>query len=135
MSRRLERIEILLKKELYDIVQNEIRDKKISNRIITITGLRISPDLKNVKIHISSLGGEEINQDIVDRLNNANSYIKRIIAERKILRVVPSFHFYPDNSIEVGNKIDDIIEQISEVDTGEQELGKDNTDTKPNREQ
>ena len=58
MSRRLQRLNTLLRQELADLIRTELRDPRLAD-IVSITRVDISPDLKNAKIYASVLGDEE----------------------------------------------------------------------------
>ena len=110
MSIRTERLASVLHKEISDIVANEIRDEDI--KFVTITHLRLSPDLSYAKVYFTTLLDEK-REKIKKDLNGAKGFIKSELCKRKIrIRKIPDLEFVYDESIEYGNKIETIIKNI-----------------------
>jgi ribosome-binding factor A len=94
---------VLLKETFYD--------EYINNNNITITEVNISPDLKNAKIFIMPLGGE--NQlEVVDSLNKVSGRIKKLISSNINLRQMPRLNFKIDKSFENAQNIENILKNI-----------------------
>ncbi len=75
---------------------------------ITITEVRVSPDLRNASVFVMPLGGE--NQDIVvDALNSVSSSIRFQLAKGLRLRSVPTLRFVPDLSYDKASHLDSIL--------------------------
>ena len=84
-------------------------------RFVTITKVDLSSDLSNAKVYFTTLN-EDKNQVIKD-LNRAKKFIRSNLMKRKIeMRVIPELNFVYDESIDYGNKIENIIEKIHEDD-------------------
>ena len=83
MSRRVNRVEEACKEELSEILQREVKDPRIG--FVTITRVRITPDLKHAVVYVSILGSEDEVHDTLKGLNSffdmADIYIKKA-AER-----------------------------------------------------
>ena len=95
--------DVLLKETFYN--------EYINNNNITITEVNISPDLKNAKIFIMPLGGE--NQlEVVDSLNKVSGRIKKLISTNINLRQMPNFNFKIDQSFENAQNIENILKNI-----------------------
>ncbi len=80
----------------------------IPRHIITVTEVRVSPDLRNATAYIVTLGGQ-YNAETVKALNQAKYYFKGVIAENVELRFVPQLHFQADTSFEYAEKIERIL--------------------------
>lgn len=80
----------------------------IPRTIITVTEVRISPDLRNATAYIVTLGGQHA-PETVKALNAAKYYFKHIIAQNVELRFVPQLHFQLDTSFEYAAKIERIL--------------------------
>lgn len=76
--------------------------------IITVTEVRISPDLRNATAYIVTMGGQHANET-VKALNANKYYFKNVIAENVELRFVPQLHFQLDTSFEYAEKIERIL--------------------------
>lgn len=109
-TERMDRISEEVKKELSNIIQNEIKDPRVTG-IISVTKVVISKDLKYAKAYISVLGG--IPEDTIKGLKSAAGFIRKEVSERVKLRATPEFSFELDNSIEYGVHISNLIRQVS----------------------
>ena len=93
----------LLRESFY----NEI----IENNTITITEVNVSPDLKNAKVYIMPLGGEN-KLEVLDSLNKSNGRIKKLISSNINLRQIPKLQFKIDETFEYAKKIENILQKI-----------------------
>ncbi len=110
---RKERVESLLKRELALIINQKLSDPRLA--MITVTEVRLSNDLKNAWVYISMLEGQEEKLKVIE---NARSYIKRLLSERVRMKFMPEFIFKIDNSYEEGAKIDRLLDDIKKTDSG-----------------
>ena len=95
------------------LINNDFHLDKLANKVITVTDVDISPDLKNAKIFImSSVEGEGKNLSVVEELNKKNRYIKKLISKSLKVRFIPEINFFQDTSLEYSKKIDDILKKI-----------------------
>lgn len=110
MSIKTERIASNLHREISDIIANEIRDEDI--KFVTITHVRLAPDLSYAKIFFTTLLTEKKDKILKD-LNGAKGFVKKQLCDRKIkIRRMPELEFVYDESIEYGSKIEDIIKNL-----------------------
>ena len=113
MSLRNERVRKTLIKEIADIVQKEIRDPRIKG-MISITDVEVSHDNSFAKVFFSVLAGnEEDKEKTAEALIDNTPKIRYEIGKRIRLRLTPELKFYPDESLERGTKITDLINKIS----------------------
>jgi ribosome-binding factor A len=91
--------------------RGEVRDYSIVGVAITVTEVRISPDLKNATVFITPLGGgdQEAVSAVTDGLNRAAPFFKRMIAKQLELRAVPRLKFIPDVSFDKVSEIDALM--------------------------
>jgi len=114
MSIKTERLANVLLKEISNILMLEIKDKDI--KFVTITHVDLSSDLSYAKVYFTVLDDEKKDTVLKD-LNNAKGFIRNELIKRKIeMRKIPELSFVYDNSIEYGNKIEKIIEEIHKED-------------------
>ncbi len=109
MSLKTERIASNLVKEISYILANKIKDKNI--RFVTITDCKVTSDLSFAKVYFTVFNMEKT-EETFNALKNASGYIRKELAERVDIRHVPELQFVFDESIEYGNKIEHLIEQI-----------------------
>ncbi len=79
--------------------------------LISVTKVKISPDLKHARVYVSMINSRNI-KDTLAGLKRASGFIRSRIAERINLRVTPELVFELDDSMEYGEKIDKILEKI-----------------------
>ena len=110
---KLKRIASLIVKEVSDILNNVARDRLMHT--ITITGCDVSSDLSYAKIYFTCV--LDIDKKSIEKeLEEASGYIRRELSERIDIRHTPKLVFKFDNSIEYGNKIENLLEKINEKD-------------------
>ena len=115
MSRRIERVNQLIKEELASLLHREIRDPRLS-AMISITDVETSPDLGNATVRVSILGSEEEVRQAMVALRRASGYLRREMASRLRLRKTPELTFKLDTSIEKGARV---LELLREIEKGE----------------
>ncbi|MFL2819030.1 MAG: 30S ribosome-binding factor RbfA [Candidatus Puniceispirillales bacterium] len=93
------------------LLRETFYDQIIENNNITITEVNVSPDLKNAKVYIMTLGG--VNKfEVLDSLNNANGRIKKLISNNINLRQIPKLQFRIDETFEYAKNIENILQKI-----------------------
>lgn len=113
MSIKLERIASNIMKELSFIFANEVKDQHIKN--IIITDCKVTSDLSFAKVYFRLLDENQKN-DTLKSLKKAAGYIRKELADRVEIRHIPELTFVYDDSIDYGEKIEDILEKIHEED-------------------
>lgn len=93
------------------LVRNSFYDEHIDNNNITVTEVNISPDLKNAKVYIMPLGGEN-KLNVLNSLNKVTGRLKKIISSNITLRQIPQLIFKIDETFEYAKKINDILDKI-----------------------
>ena len=109
-SNRLERVNSEIQKEVALIINNELRDPQITS-MIGVSEVDVSPDLANAKVYLSVYGGDA--QDTLNRVKGAGSFIRGRLAKKVRLRIIPRLDFYLDNSQVYGQKIDELLSNIT----------------------
>jgi len=113
MNIKIERLESAFEKEISYILMNEIKDEAI--RFVTITGCEITNDLSFAKVYFTVLDSNK-KEDTVKALNKAKSFIRGQLSRRVDIRHTPELTFIFDDSIEYGNRIENIIKEINQED-------------------
>lgn len=104
------RINDEMQKEIAQAIRN-VKDPRVANAFISITGADVTPDLKFAKIYYSALNGDK--KEIKTGLKAASGFIRGQIARSMNLRITPELTFVEDSSIEYGAKISKILEGIT----------------------
>ncbi len=115
MSNRIEKANSLIKKNLADIIDNELSDPRLKNEMITVSKVEMSPDLKYARVYLSFYGTGD-KKDAITAIQNASGYIKKSLKERLKFRVLPEFHFVEDHSLEYSDHINSLLKQIESKD-------------------
>lgn len=116
MSHRIERINQLIRQEISELLQREIKDPRLS-QFIAVTEVATSPDLKHAKIYISFISSnQQQKQAALDALAGASNFFRKELAGKLRLRRIPEFSFHWDDSIERGAHIMNLIDQVSSSD-------------------
>ncbi|WP_420842588.1 30S ribosome-binding factor RbfA [Fervidibacillus halotolerans] len=100
-----------MKKELSDIISRKIKDPRIG--FVTVTDVEVTGDLQQAKVFISVLGGEEERENTLIGLTKAKGFIRSEIGRRIRLRKTPEIDFEFDESIEYGNRIETLLQNIN----------------------
>ena len=93
------------------LLRESFYDQIIENNIITVTEVNVSPDLKNAKVYIMPLGGEN-KLEVLDSLNKSNGRIKKLISSNINLRQIPKLQFKIDETFEYAKNIENILQKI-----------------------
>ncbi|MGN6675729.1 MAG: 30S ribosome-binding factor RbfA, partial [Thermomicrobiales bacterium] len=96
-NRRLEQIGDLLRAELSDLLQRELRDPRVG--FVTITGVDVSADLRNARVRISCFGEPQEQQESLRALKHASGFLRTEVSKRVRLRTIPALHFMLDHSM------------------------------------
>ena len=89
--------------------RGEIRDPGLSGLTVTVTEVRISPDLRNATAFVMPLGGGDSTADVVDALNRAKPFVRRQIAKAVKLKYLPGLNFIADPSFDEARRINDLL--------------------------
>ena len=110
-GRRIDRIEEQLRIEISEILERELQDPRV--HLVTVTGVKASPDLSHARVFISSLGGPDERKKVLQGLRSAAGYVRRSLGKRlHHLRKIPEITFDYDESIEKGLRIEELLDQI-----------------------
>ena len=120
-STRPSRVGDQLRAEISDLLARAVHDPGIG--FVTITQVTVSPDLQVARVYYTTLGDERARRDTAKALGRATPFLRRQIGSRLRLKRVPLLEFFFDESIERGDRIERILNDISagraaEADTG-----------------
>ena len=112
MSLRNERVRKTLMKEIADIIQKELRDSRIAG-VISITDIELAHDNSFAKVYYSVFAPEDKKQKTIEALEENVPKIRYEVGKRIRLRLTPELRFIPDDSLERGTHVMDLIDKIS----------------------
>jgi len=110
-SLRQQKVNKLLAKELAEIFRSEARSL-FGGGFITVTGVRVSPDLSSAKVYVSIMGNKD--RDAIFKLigSQANVIRRKLGAiVGKQLRIVPELSFFIDDSLDYAMKIEELLKK------------------------
>ena len=110
---KIDRISSNLVKEISYILMTEVKNPDV--KFVTVTDCKVTNDLSYAKVYVTVLNKDKI-QETLEGLKDASGFIRHNLKERVDIRNIPELEFVYDESIEYGQKIEDIIEQIHEED-------------------
>ncbi|MSQ31807.1 MAG: 30S ribosome-binding factor RbfA [Dehalococcoidia bacterium] len=114
MSRRNERVNELLREQLSELIQRQLKDPRL-NQLITITEVVTSVDMRYAKVYVSIMAPTDEERDTaMEGLNAATGYLHRELTRRLDMRSVPEVTFIYDDSLERGAYLTKLINEVSQ---------------------
>ena len=101
-----------VQQEISLMIARDMKDRRVG--FVTVTGVRLSPDLRHARIFISMMGSESEKQESLETLNHATGWIRHELGQRIRTKFVPEIVFQIDTSQEYGEHIDRLIDEIHE---------------------
>ena len=115
-SQRQLRVGELVKQSLGELfIKNETKISSFNSRIITVTEVRMTPDLKTARVYVIPLGGIDT-KETVKILTEYSHLVRRALSKRLDIKFLPKLTFVEDNSFEYAEKIEKIIKKNKEHD-------------------
>ena len=109
MSVKLDRLNNSFMEKISEIIHEQVKDKDVE--FVTITDVKITNDLSFAKIYFITLDDDR--DKVTKALNKASGFIRSAMCDKIQIRKMPELHFVYDESIEYGNKIENIIERLN----------------------
>src|SRR5215207_1290716 len=113
-SRRIERINHLLRQEIAELLSREVKDATLSTALISITEVETSADLRSAKVYFSVYGEEDEIQEARKHLERAAGFLHHNLKERLDLRHTPHLEFVLDRSLAQGDRIMRLMRNIEQ---------------------
>ena len=108
-SQRQLRVGELVKQSLGEIfIKNETKISKLNSKFITVTEVRMTPDLKTARVYVIPLGGFEMKEIVVTLTDNAH-LVRKALSKKLNLKFLPKLVFIEDRSFEYAEKIEKLI--------------------------
>ncbi len=119
MSFRPERLAEAIKKEISELLREELKDPRIG--FVSITSVEVSKDLRCASVYASVFGEPAQQKASIDALQKAQGFIRGELGRRIRLRYTPEITFKLDQSISRGSRIIALMEEIREKGGGQDE--------------
>lgn len=90
------------------LMRQEVHDEVLSSHTVSVTEVRMSPDLQHASVFVKALLGED-EELVLKALRTHTAYFQREVAQRLRLKLAPKVKFLPDESFDVATRIDAIL--------------------------
>ena len=115
-SQRQLRVGELVKQNLGELfIRNEAKLASINSKLITVTEVRMTPDLKTARVYVIPLGGID-SKETVKILTENSHLVRKALSKRLDIKFLPKLTFVEDNSFEYAEKIEKIIKKNKDDD-------------------
>tara|TARA_X000000368_G_scaffold410096_1_gene393049 strand:- start:1010 stop:1408 length:399 start_codon:yes stop_codon:yes gene_type:complete len=116
-SQRQLRVGELVKQKLGEIfIRNEAKIPSIDTKVITVTEVRMTPDLKTARAYVIPLGGVEMAKT-VSTLTEFSHLVRKALSKKLDIKFLPKLSFVEDNSFEYAEKIERLIKKNKKNET------------------
>ncbi len=110
ISIRVQRVRELLKRELSEIIRRELPLSETG--LITVNDVDIAKDLQLATVYVGVVGTAQQKKQALARLNQSRKQIQGLIGRAVVLKYTPLLRFVLDSSIERGNRVLQILEEL-----------------------
>jgi ribosome-binding factor A len=100
-------------REVGSLIARGLRDPRITG-FVTVTGAKMSPDLKEVVVYVSIHGEDKVREQTLEGLRAAAGYLQREAARTIKLRYTPHMRIVYDESVAEGDKINRLLKEVRE---------------------
>lgn len=114
-SRRLQRVRELLKREISTVIRREIPATEAG--LVSVNDVEVAGDLRSAVVFVSILGSAEQQRRGVAMLRQHRHRIQDLVAHAVVLKYIPALKFVQDESVERGNRVLQIIEELERAQT------------------
>ena len=115
-SQRQLRVGELVKQNLGELfIRNEAKIPNINSKLITVTEVRMTPDLKTARVYVIPLGGIDT-METVKILTEYSHLVRKALSKRLDIKFLPKLTFVEDNSFEYAEKIEKLIKKNKDND-------------------
>ena len=113
VSQRQLRVGEMIKQSLSMIfLKDEAKIPDINSKEITVTEVRMSPDLKTAKVFVLPLGGKN-SEKIIEKLKEFSFVVRKVLSKKIIMKFLPKLFFVKDESFDYAEKIENLIKQAN----------------------
>lgn len=111
MGRKYQRrVSELIHIHLSDLLERKIKDPRLE--MVTITDVEVSPDASRADVYFSALGGDQSREEAREGLKSAAGWLRRELGRHLRLRRTPELVFHYDRSMERGERISSILDEL-----------------------
>lgn len=111
-SHRKERVAEQIQFLISELLERRIKDPRLT--MVSVTAVKTSPTLREATIYVSALEGVAVRDEVMDGLEHAKGYLRREVGRRLQLRNVPELTFKWDESLESGDHVLRLLDDLKE---------------------
>lgn len=108
---RVNRINSEMQTILAQIIKQDLTDPRLEGAIVSVLKVNVAPDLSHAKINLSIYSAKN-EEDAFKAILNSIPFIRRSLAKKIQLRIVPELHFVLDGSLAYADKINTLLNKI-----------------------
>ena len=117
MSLRLQRVRELLKREIGEVIRRELPVSEAG--LININDVMVSSDLHSALVYVGIFGTTEQKKRGADMLQKESKRLQTLVGKAVVLKYTPKLRFVVDDSIERGNRVLEILEELDKANPSE----------------
>lgn len=110
MGRRLARLGEQLRRELSALIRHDVRDPDVG--ILTVSGVDVTSDLWVARVYVQASGSPDEQRRTLEGLTRAAPFLRTKLGRTLHIRRVPELRFLPDESVEAGQRIEEILRDV-----------------------
>lgn len=111
-THRIERVNRAIRQELSELIRKNVKDPRLGE-LVSITDVETSPDLRSARVYVSAMVEKEQHQQTLNVLKAVSGFLRKELAHNLRLRRIPELTFHWDDSIERGDRLARLIDQVS----------------------
>jgi len=116
---RPDRVGHLVQQKLAQLFARGLKDPRVG--LVTITGVKMSPDLREARVYWTVHGEPEVREETARGIEAARGWLRREVGATLGLRLVPDLHFTYDEAIDRGDRIERLLREVHEEDARRRE--------------
>ena len=93
-------------------IKDEAKLPNLDTKEITVTEVRMSPDLKTAKAFVLPLGGKN-SKEIIEKLKEFSFLVRKVLSKKITIKFLPKILFVKDESFDYAEKIENLIKQTN----------------------
>ena len=112
-SRRVARVSASIKREVSQMLLNDIKDERVGAGMVSVTDVDVAGDLQHAKVFVSIYGTDEAKAETMAGLKAAEGYVRKQLGQRIKLRRTPEVTFKEDRSFDLASNVLNVINRLS----------------------
>lgn len=113
-GRRVERMASLIRREVSQMLMGGIKDERVSHGLVSVTSVVVAGDLQHCKIFVSVFGSAADQNQAMEGLASASSFVKGELGRRLKMRRTPELVFVLDRGFERSANVLGILHQLEQ---------------------